>query len=105
MGWLAPYSCLGPTVTQMRGQGFLPGSVLSHGARVGGGALLGGYACPGLGCLWNVDCLGTCITNFYMECVAFYHMILTLWWNCYGVYVCIPGRVTTTDSDGSYLHT
>jgi hypothetical protein len=30
MGCLAPYSDLGPTVIQIRGQGALPGYVLSH---------------------------------------------------------------------------
>jgi hypothetical protein len=41
MGWLAPYSNLGPAVFQIRGQGALPGSVLSCHVRTVGGALLG----------------------------------------------------------------
>jgi hypothetical protein len=53
MGWISPYSDLWPAIAQMRGHGLLPGAVLSHHARVGGGALLGGYASPGLGCLWR----------------------------------------------------
>jgi hypothetical protein len=65
----------------------------------------GGYATPGIGCLWNVDYLGTCITDWYIGCVAFYHGILTLWWNCCGAYVCIAGQVTTIDNIGTDTHT
>jgi hypothetical protein len=58
MGWLAPCSDLWPTTILMKGQGFLPSVVLSHGARVGGGSSLGDMQ-PCLGCLWR--CLTTWI--------------------------------------------
>jgi hypothetical protein len=41
MGWLAPYSDLWHVTVHMWRQGFLPGAILPHHARVGGGALLG----------------------------------------------------------------
>jgi hypothetical protein len=40
MGWLAPYSYLGPTTIQIRGHGALPGFALSHRVRMVGDALL-----------------------------------------------------------------
>jgi hypothetical protein len=40
MGWLAPYSYLGPMVVQIRGQGALPSFILSHRVRMVVGALL-----------------------------------------------------------------
>jgi hypothetical protein len=42
MGYLVPYSDLGPAVIQIKGQGALPDSVLSHHVRMVGDALLGG---------------------------------------------------------------
>jgi hypothetical protein len=53
LSWLSPNSDLGPTVIQIRGQGSLLGSVLSHHLRVGRWHLAGGYATPSLGCLWR----------------------------------------------------
>jgi hypothetical protein len=50
-----------------------------------------------------VKVLTTCITNFYIEYVAFYHGMFTLCGRgggCYSAYMCIPDRVTITDSDG-----
>jgi hypothetical protein len=40
-------------------------------AAVGGGALLGDVKPPGLDICGGVDCLGTCVIEFYMECIAF----------------------------------
>jgi hypothetical protein len=48
MGWLAPYSGLGPTIVEMKGQGYLPGSILSRRARAGGGTSLGDAQTPAL---------------------------------------------------------
>jgi hypothetical protein len=73
----------------MRGQGFLQGSTLSRRKRVGGGAMLGDTQPSALDACGGVDCLSTCITNFYIERVAFYHGMFTLRWKCYGAYVWI----------------
>jgi hypothetical protein len=56
---------------QMRGQGFLPGTVLSHRATMGSGALLGDAKPPGLDICKGVDRLGICVIEFYMEHIAF----------------------------------
>jgi hypothetical protein len=53
----------------------------------------------------GVDCLDTCIVDFYKECMAFYQGVLTLRSNYYGTYACIPSRVIITDSDGTGPHT
>jgi hypothetical protein len=90
MGWLAPYSNLGPTVALIRGQGLLLGSVLSRRVRMGGGALLRDMKPPALDACGGIDCLSTYVTNFYIEYVVFYYGILTLCGKCYGTYVCIP---------------
>jgi hypothetical protein len=66
MGWLAPHSDLWLVAIQMRGQDFLAGAVLSHHARVGGGALLGDTQPPALDACGGVDCLGTCIIDSYI---------------------------------------
>jgi hypothetical protein len=60
-----------------RGQGFLLGVILSHRAIVGGGALLGDAKAPGLDIYGGADCLGTCVIEFYMECIAFTRICLT----------------------------
>jgi hypothetical protein len=51
MGCLMPYSNLVPMVVQIRGQGALTSSVLSHHMRMVSDTLLGGYAMPDLRCL------------------------------------------------------
>jgi hypothetical protein len=50
----------------------------------------GGYATPTLDACGGIDCLSTCITDFYIEYVALYYGTLTLYGKCYGTYVCIP---------------
>jgi hypothetical protein len=100
MGYLVPYFDQGPVVIQIRGQGALPGSILSHRVRMVGDALLGGTQPLTLDPFETIDCLSTCITDFYIEYVAFYHGTFTLCEGCYGAYMCIPDRVTITDSDG-----
>jgi hypothetical protein len=52
---------------QMRGQSFLSGATFSHCAAVGGGTLPWGANPLGLDIRWNVDRLGTCVTDPYME--------------------------------------
>jgi hypothetical protein len=99
MGWLAPYSDLWPTTAQMRGQGFLPGAILSCHMTVGGGTLLGETQPLALDAYRIVDCLGTCIIDFYTEHITVYQGMFTLCWGYYCPYACIPGRVTITDSD------
>jgi hypothetical protein len=49
MGWLAPYSYLGPMAVLIRGHGALPGFILSHRVLM----VRCWYATPGLGCLWR----------------------------------------------------
>jgi hypothetical protein len=79
-GWLAPNSDLWPATIQMRGQWFLARRRLVPSCRFGWWGFTWGYAY-----------LGTCIIDFYMEHMVFYHGMLTLRWNYYGVYGCIPG--------------
>jgi hypothetical protein len=50
-----------------RGQSFLSGAALLHHAAVGDGAFPGGAKPIGLDIRWSVDCLGTCVTESYME--------------------------------------
>jgi hypothetical protein len=69
------------------GIGFSVGLHLVLLRKNGQWCFVGGNTIPGLGCFWNVSCLSTCIIYYYIECVAFYHGILTLWGNCYGMYV------------------
>jgi hypothetical protein len=52
---------------QTRGHSFLPGANLSHHVVVGGGAFLGCAKPPSLDIQWRVDCLGTCVTESYLE--------------------------------------
>jgi hypothetical protein len=99
--WLAPYSDLCPTVIQMRGQGVLPGVILSRLAGLGGDALLGDTQPPALDTCGGVDCLDTCIIDFDTEHIDFYQGLHTSCWNYYGAYTCIPDRVTIIDSDGT----
>jgi hypothetical protein len=80
--------------------GFLPGAALCHRTRVGSGALLGDTQPAALDTCGGVDCLVTCIIDFYIERMTFYQGMFTLRWNCYGAYAHIPGRATITDSDG-----
>jgi hypothetical protein len=49
--------------------------------------------------------MGTCIIGFNIECMAFHQGMLTLRWNCYDTYACIPGRATITDSDDTSSRT
>jgi hypothetical protein len=56
---------------QLRGHGFLSGVVWSHRAAMDGGALPRDARPPGLDICWCVDCLGTYVIEFYMECIAF----------------------------------
>jgi hypothetical protein len=48
----------------------------------------------------SIDCLSTCITDFYIEYATFYHGTFTLCRGCYSAYMCIPNQVTIMDSDG-----
>jgi hypothetical protein len=66
-----------------------------------GDALLGDTQPPTLDACESIDCLSTCITDFYKEYVTFYHGTFTLCGGCYGAFMCIPDRVTITDSDGT----
>jgi hypothetical protein len=61
---------------QTRGQGFLPGTILSHRAAAGGGALLGDAEPPSLEICECVDHLGTYIIEFYTEHIAFTRICL-----------------------------
>jgi hypothetical protein len=99
MARLAPYSDLWPVAIQTRGQGFLLSAVLSHRVGLGGGALLGDTKPLALDACGGVDCLDTYIIDFYTERMTFYMGMLTLCWNYYGAYACIPGQVTITDND------
>jgi hypothetical protein len=65
--------------------------------RVVGGILLGDTQPPALDTCGDINCLSTCIIDFYIEHVAFYHGLLTLCGECYGAYMCILDRVITTD--------
>jgi hypothetical protein len=85
-----PYSDLRPTVTQIREQGTLSGSILSHHLRLVGGTLLGDTQLLALDACGGVDCLSTYTIDFYIAHVAFYHGPLTLCGECYGVCMCIP---------------
>jgi hypothetical protein len=87
-------------VAWIRGHGILPGSVLSRQVRTGGGDLLGDTQPPTLHACGGIECLSTCITDFYIEYVAFYYGTLTLCGKCCGTYVCIPDLVTKIDNDG-----
>jgi hypothetical protein len=51
---------------QTRGQGLLLGTAV-----VGGGAIPGHAKALGLDIHWRVDCLGTYVTEFYMEYIVF----------------------------------
>jgi hypothetical protein len=97
---LATYSNLGPTIIQIRRQGALPGSILSRRVRVVGSTLLGDTQPPALDACGGIDCPSTCIIDFYIEHVAFYHGPLTLCGECYSACMCISDQVITTDSDG-----
>jgi hypothetical protein len=69
-------------------------------------ALYWGYTQPlVLDAYGGVDCLGTCIMDFYIAHKAFYQGKFTLCWNYYAAYACTPSRITTTDSDGTGPHT
>jgi hypothetical protein len=70
-GPACPLHCPTARSHQTRGQGFLPGIVLSRHAAVGGGALLGDTQPLVWGSCRDVDCLGTCITDFYIGCMVF----------------------------------
>jgi hypothetical protein len=85
---LVRYSDLGPTVVRMRRHGALPGSVLSCHMRMVGDALLRGMQHTTLDACDSIDYLNTCITDFYIECVAFHHGMFTL---CGGVmaHICV----------------
>jgi hypothetical protein len=71
MGWLAPYSDQWPATVQTRGQSFLSCAVLSCHAVVDNGALQGDTQPPVLDSCGGVECLGTCIIDFYIK-----HMFL-----------------------------
>jgi hypothetical protein len=77
IGCLVPYSDMGPMIVQIRGQGALPISVLSHCNIMVGDALLGGMQPPTLDASESIDCLSTSITDFYIVYVAFYHGTFT----------------------------
>jgi hypothetical protein len=61
---------------QMRGHGFLSGTVLSHRAAVGGGALLGDVKPSSFDVGGGVDYLGTCVIEFYMKRIIFTRICL-----------------------------
>jgi hypothetical protein len=48
----------------------------------------------------SIDCLSSCIIDFYIEHTTFYHRTFTLCGGCYNMCMYIPDRVTITDSDG-----
>jgi hypothetical protein len=105
MGWLAPTPTRGP-------RSFKQGDIISSQAMsypvVQGWAvaLYWGYTQPlVLDAYGGVDCLGTCIMDFYIAHKAFYQGKFTLCWNYYAAYACTPSRITTTDSDGTGPHT
>jgi hypothetical protein len=56
---------------QTRGQSFLSGVALSHHAAAGGGPFPRGAKPPGLDICCIVDRLGICVTESYMEKLAF----------------------------------
>jgi hypothetical protein len=58
------------------GQVFLLGTILSHRATVGGGALLGDARPLGSGTCGGADYLGTCIIDLYIGCMAFTRVCL-----------------------------
>jgi hypothetical protein len=55
----------------------------------------------GLDIYGGVDCVGTCVIEFYIDHIVFYLDTLTLRWKHYGVYACIPSRAIISDSDGT----
>jgi hypothetical protein len=61
---------------QTRGQGFLPGVILSRRVTVHGGALLGDAKAPDLDICGCIDHLDTCVIEFYMEHIAFTRICL-----------------------------
>jgi hypothetical protein len=60
----------------MRGQGFLPGTVLSRPTAATGGAFLGDAKPPGLDIYEGVGRLGTYVIEFYMKRIAFTRICL-----------------------------
>jgi hypothetical protein len=60
----------------------------------------GGTQPPTLDACESINCLSSCITDFYIEYAAFYHGMFTLCGGCYDAYMCIPDPDTITDSDG-----
>jgi hypothetical protein len=85
---------------QTRGQGFLPGVVLSHHVAVDDDASLGNAKSPGLDICGGNDRLGTCVIEFYMECIAFTRICVPYVLNHYYVYACIPRQAAILDGDG-----
>jgi hypothetical protein len=74
--WLAPYFDWWPATIQTRGQSFLLGDVLSRRAVAGGGTLQRDMQPLVLDACGGVDCLGTCIINFYIERMDFTRVCL-----------------------------
>jgi hypothetical protein len=60
----------------MRGHSFLLGANLSHCVAVGGGALLGDVKPPSLDISGGIDRIGTCVSDFYTERIAFIRICL-----------------------------
>jgi hypothetical protein len=74
MGWLAPYSGLAHHCSD-KGTGFPTGLCLVLSCKKGQLHFAAGYATPGLGCLWNVDCLGVC--HFTMGYLPYSGIVMT----------------------------
>jgi hypothetical protein len=70
-GLACPYTVLWFVAIRRGGYSFLLGAALSHCAVVGGGAFLVSVKPSDLDILCSVDCLGTCVTESYMEKLTF----------------------------------
>jgi hypothetical protein len=83
-----------------RGHGFLSGATSSHQVAMGGGTFLGDAKPPSLVIRWSVDCLGTCVTEFYMECIVFNRKCLPCVRVIVVFYACLPTQTTIAHCDG-----
>jgi hypothetical protein len=64
------------------------------------GALLGGTQPPALEAYEGIDCVSTCIPNFYIEHMSFFHGTFTLCGEGHDMCMCIPDRVTNMGACG-----
>jgi hypothetical protein len=90
---------------QMRGHGFLLDVVLSRRATVAVVPFQGDAKLPSLNIWWSVDHLGICVIESLHGVDCFYHDMFIRCQSHRSVYVCIPGRATVSDDDGTDFST